>query len=368
MKNQKAAIFLALLLLAFYLVIINSCSVNEESNDTASLEDQIRGLIQPHVKVGAAVGLIHKGARLAYSFGSKSRDEDNPPDADTVFEIGSITKTFTGILLAHMHVRDILNLDDHVGSYLPAHEVTMPNYNGVEITLKHLAAHLSGLPRLPPDMGPLEEYPYLTFFTQDMYDFLNSYTLTRAPGSEYQYSSIGMGLLGLSLGLIDGSSYENLITGEIFSLLGMTRSSLFLTDEQKNNLAYGHDNQLTVTKSWDSNDCMQGAGAVKSCLNDLFIFMEANMGLRETALYMAMELSHQRVFTLSTNEKVGLAWLITVLPGQEILWHNGITAGYTSYLGFNKALANGVIILFNHFGGPSWEIGEQILKILKDFE
>ena len=355
-----------LLFISFVLVFYTGCAAGEDNDDAGSLEDQIRGVIQPHVKVGAMVGVIHRGSRLVFSFGNKTREGDNPPDGNTVFEIGSITKTFTGILLAHMHVSGIVNQDDPVGGYLAAPEVTMPSHNGVEITLKHLAAHLSGLPKLPPDMGPLEEYPYLTYSVQDMYDFLNGYSLTRTPGSEYLYSNIGMGLLGHTLGLIDGTNYQDLLAREIFSALGMTRSSVFLTPAQESNLAAGHDADLTVTHSWDSQDCLQGAGAIKSCLNDLFIYMEVNIGLRPSLLASAMELSHRSVFTIQSGQSTGLGWGLYEMPGQNILWHNGITAGYTSYMGFNKELANGVIILFNHFDGPSWEVGERILSILKD--
>lgn len=364
MKYKKFVIYPICLLISFSLVIFISC--NRKKEDSRSLEEKIRELITPYVKVGAVVGVIHKGSRLVFSFGSKSKDEDDPPDANTVFEIGSISKTFTGLLLAVMHVKGKIDYDFNVGDYLPADKVTMPNYNGIEITFKHLAAHLSGLPKLPADIGPLEEYPYLTFYTQDMYDFLNSYTLTRTPGTEYQYSNIGMGLLGHTLGIIYGTNFEDLLTKEIFVTLGMNRSSLFLTAAQKNNLAIGHDTNLAVTRSWDSNDCLQGSGAVKSCLNDLFDYMEANMGLKESSLSEAMALSHQTVFTIFSGNMVGLAWGIYLMPGQTIVWHNGLTAGYTSYLGFNKELANGVIILFNHFDGPSWEVGEEILRILKD--
>lgn len=368
MKNKRYALSCVFLLISFGLVVFNSCAPKEEIEASRSLEDKIRELIQPHVRVGAVVGVIYKGSRQVFSFGSKSKDEDNPPDANTVFEIGSITKTFTGVLLAEMHVKGTINYNDNVGVYLPADKVTMPSYNGIEITFKHLAAHLSGLPKLPPDIGPLEEYPYITFYNQDMYDFLNSYTLTRLPGSVYQYSNIGMGLLGHTLGIIYGTNYEDLLTKEIFSVLGMKRSSVFLTAEQKENLAYGHDSNLAVTRSWDANDCLQGSGTIKSCLNDLFNYMEANMGLKESPLGEAMALAHQDVFTISSDQMVGLAWPIYVMAGQEILWHNGLTAGYTSYLGFDKALANGVIILFNHFEGPSWEVGEKILTILKDHQ
>jgi D-alanyl-D-alanine-carboxypeptidase/D-alanyl-D-alanine-endopeptidase len=366
MKHERCLLFYVLLLISLSLIVFPGCSTNEDNAYPGGVEEQIRSLIEPHVRVGAMVGVIHRGTRMVFPFGSKSRDGNDPPNGDTVFEIGSITKTFTGILLAHMHVQGIIHHDDPVGRYLPAKKVNMPNYNGIDITFKHLAAHLSGLPKLPPDMGPLEEYPYLTYYTEDMYDFLNNFTLTSQPGLVYLYSNIGMGLLGHTLGLIDGSNFEELLTREIFTVLGMKCSSVFLTEEQKTNLAIGYDSNLNATLSWDSQDCLQGSGAIKSCLNDLLIYMEANMGLREFPFDAAMTFSHQVVFTIYSDQMVGLGWGIYEMPGQQILWHNGLTAGYTAYLGFNKALSNGVVILFNHCEGPSWEVGEKILIILKE--
>jgi CubicO group peptidase (beta-lactamase class C family) len=348
------------------LAVLPACTVSEDNQQAGDLGEQIRGLIRPHVRVGAMVGVIHRGGRLVYSFGRKSLETEDMPNSGTVFEIGSITKTFTGILLADMEIRGFVDADDPAGAYLPAHLVVLPMHSGIEITLKHLAAHLSGLPRRPPGMAPPEEYPYLTYTVQDMYDFLNGYTLIRAPGAEYQYSSIGMGLLGHTLGVVDGSSYEELLHRRIFDILGMTRSSVFLTTAQESNLAVGHDSQLAVTRSWDAHDCLQGAGTIKSCLNDLFLYLEANMGLRTSPLAAPMSLSHQSVFSISSDERIGLGWGLYDMPGQEILWHNGLTAGYTSYMGFNKTLGNGVIILFNHFDAPSWEVGEPILSLLRN--
>lgn len=365
MRYKKTFVSAVPLLILFALVSFNNCDLKKDK-DSRTLEEKIREVIDPHIKVGAMVGVIHRGSRLVLSFGSKSKDGNNPPDANTVFEIGSVSKTFAGVLLANMHVEGKIDFNEVAGDYLPADKVTMPNYKGIEITFRHLAAHLSGLPKLPSDIGPLEDYPYLTFYTQDMYDYLNSITLTRAPGSEYFYSNIGMGLLGHIMGLIDETDYETLITREIFSALGMNRSSLFLTEAQKENLAEGHDTNLAVTRSWDSNDCLQAAGAVKSCVNDIFLYMEANMGLTASPLGEAMTLSHRKTFHRFSGNSVGLAWAIYEMEGQNILWHNGLTAGYTTYLGFDKQLADGVIILFNHFEAPTWEVGEEILTILKE--
>jgi CubicO group peptidase (beta-lactamase class C family) len=367
LMRDKPRRYLSIFIFVIMVLAATSHCRKSSEEDSLSLEERVRNIIQPHVKVGAMVGILHRGARLIFSFGSKSRNEDVPPDADSVFEIGSITKTFTTTLLADMHVKSLLNLHDSVGDYLPAGQVSLPSYNGIEISFHHLATHFSGLPKLPADIGPLEEYPYINFTIQNMYDFLNSYALTRQPGSQYQYSNIGMGLLGHTLGVIDGTNYEGLLTQKLFLVLDMDRSSVFLTDQQKNNIAHGHDDSLDVSSSWDSLDSLQGSGAIKSCLNDMFNYMEANLGLRDSSLKEAMDLAHQPFTRSSDGGYIGLGWGIWDLPNQKIVWHNGLTAGYTSYMGFNKDLNNGVIILFNHFEAPSWQVGEEILKVLIEY-
>src|SRR5690606_31689949 len=120
-------------------------------------------------------------------------------DAQSVFEIGSITKAFTGILLADMVLRGEVSLDDAVSKYLPA-SVTMPSRNGQQITLAHLSMQNSGLPRLPGNMNPADPLnPYADYTVDQLYAFLSGYTMTRDPGAQYEYSNLAVGLLGHTL-------------------------------------------------------------------------------------------------------------------------------------------------------------------------
>jgi len=366
MKN-KSKFSILFIFLFCSLVLFNNCDRKEEDTPLG-LKEKITDIMEPYIKIGAIVGVIYKGERQVFSYGSKSSEENDPPDMDTVFEIGSITKAFTATMLADLCLKGIIDLDDVVGDFLPADKVTMPNYNGVEITFRHLATHYSGLPRLPSNMEPYNEDPYATYTKEEMYEFLSNFALARSPGAEWSYSNLGVGLLGHTLGIIDGTSYEALLFRAIFNVLGMKNSSLFLTEKQKENLAIGHNEELNPTSNWNANDCFQGAGSIKSSLRDMFKFLEANMGLTDTSLNEAMELTQQAQFPDPYGDSVGLVWVIEVIEGQRIVWHNGGTGGYKAYLGFDRELGNGVIIFFNCKDAPTYEVGEKILIVLKNHE
>ncbi|MFC2155028.1 serine hydrolase domain-containing protein [Acidobacteriota bacterium] len=315
-KKFKFSIFI--LFVFTCLILFNNCDRKEE-NRSLSLEEKITDIMKPYIKVGAIVGVIYKGERQVFSYGNKSIEGNDPPDIDTVFEIGSITKTFTATILADMNLKDIINLDDIVGDFLPADKVSMPNYNGVEITFRHLATHYSGLPRMPSNIGAYNEDPYALYTKEDMYEFLNNFILAHPPGAEYSYSNLGVGFLGHTLGIIDNTSYEDLLFRNIFNVLGMKNSSLLLTEKQKENLALGHDPDLNITSNWNGNDCFHGAGFIKSSLKDMFKFLEANMGLKDTSLNESMELAQLVQFPDPYGDSVGLIWVIEVISGQRIV-------------------------------------------------
>ena len=138
-----------------------------------------------------------------------------PVDGDTVFEIGSVTKVFTGLLLAEAVSRNELKLKDPISRFLPA-SVKVPERNGRQITLLDLATHTSALPRLPDNLVPKDaENPYADYTVEQMYAFLRDFKPTRDIGSEYEYSNFGAGLLGHVLALQAGMNYEALVRDRI---------------------------------------------------------------------------------------------------------------------------------------------------------
>ncbi len=373
MNRKKLKSLVILILAAVGLVFCDRCTSNGGKNsETLTLGQAIDHIVMPRLKIGAIIGVILKNQRHVFAYGAKERNGSEAPDSNTVFEIGSNTKTFTAIILADMHLQGDVNMEDHVEIYHPAEKVTIPTSRGTKINLIHLATHTSGIPSMPDNLEAHQANPadpFSTYTVAHMYEFLNTCTLEFPVGSQHQYSNAGMGLLGLTLALASGTSYEELLKQRLLHPLGMNNTTLFLTDEQRQNLAIGHDGDLNPVSTWTATDCLQGAGFIKSTLNDMFIYLEANMGLRDNPLRQAMDMAHEPRVQAPWGEYCGLGWYTAHFEdGQEIINHNGSTGGYYAYIGFNKSLAAGVIVLCNNkYNSGSDEIGPKILKILKDY-
>ncbi len=271
-----------------------------------------------------------------------------------------------------MVLKGEVNLDDPVEIYLPS-TVKLPSRNGKKITLKQLANHTSGLPRNPTNINSDAYNPYRGYTKEKMYDFLNTYSLPRDPGADFEYSFTGYGLLGHIIGSKSSSNYETAINTRVIKPLSMDNTSITFTQNQLNKLAPGHNGNITV-ESWSKymQDIAQGTGGLNSNLDDMLIFLEANMG-KPGPLHSAMELSHQ--LTKTVNDKVhymdgiGLGWNLFTMDGQNIIWKNGLNGGYSSFIGFNKANQTGVVILFNSSLNPDFfqtQMGFEILKKIKD--
>ena len=264
-----------------------------------------------------------------------------------MFEIGSISKVFTSLVLADMVTRHEVALLDPLQKFLPP-GVTAPTRSGKSITLADLSTHTSGLPRLPTNMKPADPTnPYADYSVDQLYQFLSSYTLTRDIGSQYEYSNLGGGLLGHVLASHAGRSYEALVRERVTGPLAMPNTSITLTPDQRARLAVGHDALLKPVPNWDL-PTLAGAGALRSCANDMLTFIEAAMGATQTPLASAFEtMLATRRPTGNSNMEVALAWHIVTKNGREIVWHNGGTGGYRSFIGYDKVARVGVVVLSN---------------------
>ena len=318
-------------------------------------------LIQPELKTYLKARVdqgFNPGISMAYSEGDKvvfynegqtQLQDGKPVDEHTVYEIGSISKVFTGILLAHEVVKGRMKLDDPIAKYLPE-SVTVPTRNGKAITLKDLATHSSGLPRLPDNMKPADmNNPYADYTVAQLYDFLSGYQLTRDIGSAYEYSNLGMGLLGHILALHTHRSYEELMLETIAEPLGMDETAITLSPKMKAHLATGHDPLVEPTSNWEL-PTLAGAGAIRSTASDMLKFLKANQTDDGSDLYKAMALSHTLAFSDTTqNVKVALAWHYS--DNDRIISHSGGTGGYRAFAGFLKEGDKAVVLLTNSVFG-----------------
>lgn len=333
----------------------------------ATLTDaDVRAILQERVEksrrnVGIVVGLLSdKGSRII-SYGKPDQNSGRNLDGDTVFEIGSVTKVFTSILLADMVGRGEVSLNDPISKYLPK-SVRVPSRNGREITLLDLATQTSGLPRMPGNFKPKDpNNPYADYTVGQMYEFLSAYTLTRDIGEKYEYSNFGVGLLGHVLALRAGTDYETLVVTRICKPLGMNSTRATVSPEMRARLATGHDERGRAVMNWDL-PTLAGAGALRSTANDMLKFLAANMGLSKSGLSKAMRMTHAlQKPTGIPDLSVGLGWHILSKYGTEIVWHNGETGGYHCFIGFDKRKGLGVVVLSNSNGDID-DIGLHLLE------
>ncbi len=301
--------------------------------------------------VGIVVGVVEPGGRRVVGYGRLATDDPGEPDGDTVFEIGSITKAFTAILLAELVAEGEFELEQPVQRLLGP-DVTVPTRNGAEITLLHLTTHSSGLPRLPSNLRPANAAnPYADYTVAQLNEFLSSYELERDIGETVEYSNLGAGLLGHALALSQETDYDTLVSARLLEPLGMADTSITLSSSQQERLAIGHSVQLKPVANWDL-PTLAGAGALRSTVNDMLTFVEANLGLVESPLHAAMAVTHapRRDFA-PPDMRIGLGWVTRRGHGRELHWHNGGTGGYRSFLGFDLESQTGVVVLSNSGDG-----------------
>ena len=296
--------------------------------------------ITERVKNGYATGIVvgrrQGSGELIVSAGGAQRD-GRPIGGESFFEIGSITKVFTNILLADMVLKGEVALEDPVQKYLPA-GVTMPSRNGKVITLLDLATASSGLPSLGNNMTPKDpRNPYADYSVQQMYDFLSAHTLRRDPGERYEYSNIGMGLLGHVLGLRAGKSYETLLRERVLAPLGMTETFIVMPADKAARFAVPHDADLEEAYPWDL-PTLAGAGALRSTTRDMLKFADAVTHRDRGPLGKAIAFSIEpRRPTTIPNMRIALGWHVREANGRSIVWHNGGTGGFRTFFGFDPA-------------------------------
>ena len=326
---------------------------------SAAFRENIGYRVDNHMITGIVVGVVTPRGTSFFCCGVGSLEGREPVDENTVFEIGSNTKTFTGVLLADAVLNGGLSLDDPLQTLLPE-GITAPTRNGQTINLVHLANHTSGLPRMPDGFVRIDpDNPYAAYTAEQAYEALDGYELPRDVGSEFVYSNYGMGLLGSVLADRHAMTYEALMTRKIADPLGMNSTRLAFTPGMEMRLAKGHHFGIEVG-NWDFQ-AIAGAGAIRSTAVDMLKYLAGNLGLMESELLPALELSHENTGATFHDLTVGLGWLKMPYEGGDIIWHDGGTGGYMSFMGFNRETRMGVVVLTNSQSFPD-DIGFHLLN------
>lgn len=308
-----------------------------------AIEELIAERIAPRAGQGLVVGVLEPGGHRLVAGGPAGGEA---LDGDTLFEIGSISKVFTALILADMVSKGEVSVDDPAEKYLPAGS-RMPE-RGRKITLRDLSTHMSGLPRLADNMpyGDLGD-PYADYTEALMLEFLGRYELPRAVGEQWEYSNFGVGLLGYLLGRAAASDYATLLRERITGPLGMNDTVIALSADQQARFAPGHDTFMQPAKAWRL-PLQEGAGAIRSTVNDLLKLAMAVLD-PNSPIARAVEV------TLSERHAMGqpgaeqaLGWqVVHPEPGRDVVFHGGGTAGYRSALAIEPATGRAVVALAN---------------------
>jgi CubicO group peptidase (beta-lactamase class C family) len=315
-------------------------------------------LIEDSMAVGLIIGVVKDNQTQVIAYGEKTKGSNVLPDADTVYEIGSISKVFTGILLADMVRKGIVKLEDPVQKYLPP-GVKMPVADDKPITLEHIVTHTSGLPRLPDNFAPADPTnPYADYSESQMFEFLNGHKLRRPPG-QYEYSNYAMGLLGHLIARKMGKSYEQYLIDQICIPVGMGDTSIVLNDDQRTRLATPYDGVLNPVNTWEI-PTLAGAGGIRSTCNDMMDFIKVNLKSDNTPFTQALRMSHQKRHTIGGGMAIGMAWHINP---DGIRWHNGGTGGFHSWLGISPDQNVGVVVLVNTSNMRFTQFGEKVMQV-----
>lgn len=320
-----------------------------------NVQAEIRKRVDNRYAVAMIAGVLDTNGVAYFSYGTRTIEGGEPIDENTVFEIGSVTKTFTSLLLADMAERGELALTNQVQDFVPD-----PQRGTTAMTLTHLASHGSGLPRMPNNFTPADvTNPYADYGERQMFEFLNSYQLPRAPGSLYEYSNYGMGLLGHLLSRSKGLSYEELLRQRILDVLGLNYTGITLSESQRQRLAHGYSGVVGIP-NWDF-DALAGAGAIRSTAKDMLAYAAANLGLRASPLYPAMTNSHKARITASPGVQVGLGWHLLSAGGRQFVFHDGQTGGYSALIAFEQEAQKGVVVL-----ASGWAVASDLGLYLLD--
>jgi CubicO group peptidase (beta-lactamase class C family) len=326
-----------------------------------TVDSVARTFIEKPNTAGLSIGVIQNGQFYTYHYGEMDKKTGKLPDDKTVYEIGSITKTFTGILLAQAVLDKKIQLDDDIRKHLPE---KYPNleFKGQPILIKHLANHTSGLASFPvKDIEAQASYnpqnPYKHYISDMVLAYLHKIKLDTFAGLKSAYSNYGAGLLGIILEKTYKMSYEDLVKKYIAQPMAMVDTKITIGKTDSTRFAKPYDSDGNPSVYWDITG-LGAAGAIRSTLPDMLKYAKANLDASNAAL----ALSQKATFRDKPTNEIGLFWqLSTNKKGKLMTWHNGGTGGFSTFCGFIKELNLAVVLL----GNSTNEVTQKGVDLLK---
>src|SRR5437868_4806766 len=298
--------------------------------------------------VGIVVGVIDPQGRTIISYGHRNAGDARPLNGDTVFEIASVTKVFTALLLADMVEKKEVTLSDPPSKYLTAAAIKLPERNGHLITLLDLATHTSGLPFMPADAPPFNDPAAAKYSTGDLKRYLASYQLTRDVGSDWDYSNIGYWVLGEALSARAGKNIEDLMRSCVLAPLKMTDTDFELSPKMKSNLAPGHDSALQPAPAASTVPIyaiMPAGGGLYSTANNLLTFLSQCLGYEPSPLAPAMNVALGNRRPVQPGNEQALGWNVYGNGDDQVIFRDGSSFGYASVMAYDPKARFGVVVL-----------------------
>jgi CubicO group peptidase (beta-lactamase class C family) len=303
-------------------------------------------IAQPGSK-GLAIGVIHEGKKNSFYFGSRDEVTKTIPNDQSVFEIASLTKTFTASLLAYYVDSQLLELDQPFVQFLP--DSIAINADLKDITLLQLANHTSGLPRLPANLqqvaGFMPDNPYASYKDEDLLQALAEVRISSDSKGVFAYSNFGYGVLGYVLRQVSGKSLDEMLQEVLFGPLDMKRTLQQMNGSDASFLV-PHTVEGNPTASW-SFDAMAATGAYKSTLPDLLNYVMAHLRSPVSSTEIALAKTRQFTHFLPPTTDIGLAWLSEIHSNKLVYMHTGATYGSNCIILMCPDDRTGVVILSN---------------------
>jgi len=332
---------------------------------STDLDKKIEAIVQPFMfeskTVGLSIGILKDGKTYFYNYGETKKGNGQIPSSKNLYEIGSVTKTFTGILLAKAVTENKIKLSDPVNKYL-SKNIPVIKFGNDTLKIIHLSNHTSGLPPLPDNFGSADLInPYKDYDEKKLLEYLQHASLSRKPGEKLEYCNLAVGLLGYILQQVNKMPYEKMVTAFITSKAGMANTRQFLVKKDSALFVHGYDNNIFPNGQWDFK-ALTAAGSLRSNTEDMLKYAVLNLTTTDNGLKKAITLSHQPTFD-DGQQKIGLNWFIQNWGWGPLLFHGGATGGYRSLLAINPKTTNAIILLSNT-GVSNDRAGVEIFKYL----
>jgi len=307
------------------------------------IHNHVRVYISTKKIIGLSIGVFKNGTFQQYGYGETALGNGKIPGENTVFEINSLSKAITSIMLTNTLLNEGFTIDEPASTFLPSSIPTLTE-NGQEIVIRHLLNHTSGLPELPlnisggwSNMDALEAYD-----STDLYSYLENFNLPYTPGTQYAYSNTGFGLAGIILERMTDKSYEENLIEQFCNPLGLSKTSIAINEANDN--AKGYNSVKNEIDYIDKIDALKGSVAVRSTVKDLITYGRINLDAGTSPLKEALKICQAVSFD---QPKVGLDWEYMMINGNEVLMHIGGVASFNSAIYLCKSKNSVVVLLSN---------------------